>query len=193
MPASNLMSQPIASLILDESKQKWKQEQPPHDDHIIRIDCRNDSVIDIFKMLHWGEVELSGAIGATWVSISTGSATKSYCRSEFIFNWHYHPIGSAVFSFQDWITFLVSSATTSCIFARQSIGIYVKEEHYKREYLAEKLREKWIQLQDKPNILFLQTKHILEEFIGLGLFPEMPDAMVAERLGIHNEYWIDHG
>ena len=177
--ANNLLSQPVSLILPVEAFTKWKQEEPQCGENMVRINGNSDSLIAISKRFEWGEGELSGAVGASWMSVNEGSPSTSLCRLNATFSWHSHPSGLPIFSFQDWLTFLLSDAVISCLFTQQGIGLYLKEKHSKIALCTKHLHDIWVEKRDRPNLFFLQAKRFLEDFVGLELFLDNPDVNLA--------------
>jgi len=187
---NNLINQPISNLLLDTSFFLWEKEVPQSEDRIIYIEGGNDSLLEIAKVVDWGKDEISGSIGTSWFSINQGRRSDSPCRPDSLLTWHYHPSGPLAFSFQDWLTFLLSGALASCLFTHEGICLLLKLENQERTALIEMLRSKWAQKQGKPNLFYLESRRLFENFLGLRLSTDISNTRFAEQLGVHCEYWI---
>ena len=177
------------SLLPKELIPVWQMESPHCANSVIHIDGENDSLFDISQKLDWGKSEISGGIGITWLSISQGQRSEAICRPESLFTWHYHPSGSLAFSFQDWVAFLLSGALVSCLYTRNGICLFLKQEHQKRTVLVKELHDKWSLKQGCPNLFFLEAKRLLEEFCQWNSPPDVLNSELATQLGIYCEEW----
>jgi len=180
---------PISELFSGDKKSLWKQEEfVNRGKNIVSIDGSKISLNDFSKMINWGDFELSGAIGLDWVSISIGGQTESECLANHLFSWHYHPVGSPLFSLQDWLTFLMSDAVVSCVFTRDGVCVYSKEESQVRDKLVEQLLKKKESLSRRcPNLFFLQAIRLLENVIGGEIQTDRFEVELGKYLDVYCE------
>lgn len=186
MAENNRILRPIFSLLSDNYSSSWIQEKPINGGNtIISFDGRKNGLHDIHKLIEWGDIELSGAIGLNWLSVTEGWMTETTCHGADLFSWHYHPSGSPLFSFQDWLSFLLSDAVASCVFTRYEICLYSKKKSDSRERLVQQLRKQWKSCgSSRPNLFFLRAVSLLENIVGFEISLDTFEAALERYLSV---------
>lgn len=189
MLGNELFLRPCSFILTSDIREKWQKELPPSHDRIIRVDTTVDSLADLAKYTCGKDMELSGAIGLDWISFETGSVASSPCSTQATFSWHSHPTGPAAFSFQDWVTFLVSDARVTCLFTPSEISLYRKRECFARATLERSIADVLSQSGNTPFMAFIEVKRLMENHLGLNMFPLQSDQDVAAKLNIDIGLW----
>lgn len=84
----------------------------------------NWSIEDLRKLVSF-DVEAGGLLGPDAVSIETGDQT-SVSSASGPFSWHSHKEEPAMFSLQDWASFIISSSIWSLLITPRAFQVYVK-------------------------------------------------------------------
>jgi hypothetical protein len=144
------------------------------------------SVKELINSLHFGDNEMSGALGYGWITRVLGSRNSVPCQSNHFFSWHYHPDNDCQFSLVDWLTFVLADAPISLLITRDAVCLFEKAQGGNWEKHKEKLNQ-----TNKKGLNFLRFKKFLEKKMEHSDFWEWKDQKIGSILGInHNLYEI---
>ncbi|MDP6476436.1 MAG: hypothetical protein QF502_00790 [Nitrospinaceae bacterium] len=113
----------ITSLIPAFLRERWFKVVITPSPGTIRLGS-NWSIEDL-RELASSDVEAGGLLGPDAVLLETGNRT-SVCSSSGPFTWHNHKEEPAMFSLQDWASFIISSSIWSLLITPLAFQVYVK-------------------------------------------------------------------
>lgn len=149
-------------------------------------------ITDAIEKLDLCGTELSGAFGATWMTVQEGSSFCAPCNGAHIFSWHYHPDGETRLSVDDWITFLMSNAQITLLMTASHISLYTKLQRGRWTNIRSSVAGPNPTATNMPNLWFVRFTKLMRKEMKTENWFECDENQIAAALGIlHQGAWLE--
>jgi len=174
----------VRELIPSSMTSTWKVYSPSEGEESLPLQP-GYCLQDVYSSLDLRNIELSGALGSTWISVGVGTTLSARCKRDHLFSWHYHPDGDSRFSVDDWISFIFSDAQITLLLTAKHACLYTKLHKGRWKEISSAMTGTGNTSNDKPNLRFVRFMKLMQKELKTNDWTLCAEDQIASALGIN--------
>ena len=176
----------VKELVVSKMGSEWKTQFSAEGEKLLYLQP-DYTIRDMHEKLKLGSVELSGAAGPAWISVTSGTRVSAPCKRGYIFSWHYHPDGGSRFSVDDWISFVISEAQMTLLLTANHVCLYTKLHKGKCREVRKAINGDENSASYRPNLRLVRFTKLIQKGLKTHDWTLCAEDQIASALGINYE------